>query len=189
MHRMSQLFPAVLLLVFMAGLWTGCPGSSSTTVALYTPYLTSHDGFIKYRIPAGWFDAAADSQSSGQTIWLLRDDYSATIAVSEVHIDADAREDLQMAGMMHLAQLTMALAAGGKPYVLQHPPEGVTIGGSRGVAYEIVIPAVNDVLRVIVVDTGVKLYMVTALVSGEATRGLRDEVFAAQDAFLSGLRW
>jgi hypothetical protein len=189
MYRMRQLFPAVLLLVLVAGFWTGCSSSSSATVALQLPSFTSRDGLVNYRIPVGWFNAIADSQSSGQTIWLLRNDYSATIAVSEVHVDYDAREDLQVAGIMHLAQLTMGLAAGGKPYVLQRQPEGVMIGGTPGCAYEIVIPQVNDVLRVIVVDTGVRVYMVTALVSGEAGHGLRDEVFAAQDAFLSGLTW
>jgi hypothetical protein len=119
----------------------------------------------------------------------LRNDYSATIGVSEVHADADAREDLQVAGIMHLAQLTMALAAGGKPYVLQRMPEDITISGTRGCAYEIVTPPTNDVLRVIVVDKKGRLYMVTAVVSGEANHGVRSEVFAVQDAFLNNLRW
>jgi len=189
MFTLRWLFPAVVLLMIASGLWTGCSTSPSIAVTLHPPYFTSRDRFLQYRLPAGWFDATADSQSSGQAIWLLRNDYTATIAVSEVHVDPDAREDLQNAGLTHLARLTMGLAAGGKAYVLEHPPEWMTVNNIRGCMYQISIPPANDILRIIVVEMGVRVYMVTALLSGEVKQGLREEIFAVQDAFLGGLRW
>lgn len=189
MHTPRWLRAAVPPVMLVATFCTGCSSSSTTSVILHPPYFTSRDGFLQYRLPAGWFDATADSQSTGQTIWLLRNDYSSTIAASEVHVDPDAREDLHVAGIMHLARLTMAMAAGGKPYILERPPESVMINGVQGCRYEMTTPSTNDVLRVIVVDTGTRIYMVTALLSGEAKHGLRDEVFPVQDAFLNSLRW
>lgn len=189
MHRPRWLFLAVLTLVPAASLWTGCSSLPSGTITLHQPYATSRDGVLQYRLPVGWYDATADSQSTGQTIWLLRSDYSSTIAVLELHVDADAREDLHVAGIEHLARLTMALAAGGKPYVLQRQAEDLSVNGAPGCRYELAMPPGDDVLRVIVFDTGMRVYMVTALVPGDAKRGLREEVFPVQDAFVSSLRW
>lgn len=184
---MRPLLSAVLIM--MAGLGTGCASTSYPTPVFHTPYFASRDSVFQYRLPAGWFDATADSQASGHAVWLLRNDYTASIAVTEVHLDPDAREDLRAGGIMHLATLSMALAAGGKPYVLQQSPEAIKINGRPSCIYQLMASPANDILRVVLMDAGERVYMTTALVSGETKRGVRSEVFAVEDAFLGSLRW
>jgi hypothetical protein len=177
-------------LCIAAGLCAGCSSSPSvTTLTLHSPYFSSRDGNLQYRLPAGWFDATADSQAAGQVIWLLRNDYAATIAVSEIHLDAGARDAIRSDGVMHLAQLSMALASGGASYAITQQPEELRVNGNLSCVYALTTTPANDRLRVVLLDTGERVYMVTALVPEETKRGGQSEVFIVQDAFVGSLRW
>src|SRR5512140_303928 len=179
---------SIILVCIVAGL-AGCAGSTPPSALLRSAYLTARDGLLQYRCPIGWFDATADSQAAGHLVWLLRNDYSATIAVQELHMGPGAWEEIRTGGIMHLADVTMALAAGGKPYLVERRPEPLSMNGWRGCTYELTTSSGGDILRVTLVDGGKSLYMVTALGSGDTQRGQRDALRSAQDAFLSSLRW
>ncbi len=179
--------PVIVVAVILGN--GGCAGSASPLVSLQPQYLTSRNGALQYRCPVGWFDATADTQAAGHVIWLLRNDYGATIAVSGLYLDAAAREEVRAGGMARLAELTMTLAAGGKPYVVERSPEALSMNGWRGCTYELATSPDGDLLRVALVDGGKSLYMVTALCTDDAQRGQREAMRGAQDAFLSSLRW
>jgi hypothetical protein len=187
MGRISTVLSSVLLACILVGL-AGCAGSAPSTL-LRSPYLTARNGVLQYRCPVGWFDATADSQVTNQLVWLLRNDYGATIAVSELHMGGGAWEEVRSGGIMRLADLTMTLAAGGKPYLVERVPEPLSMNGWRGCTYELTTSSGGDVLRVALVDGGKSLYMVTALCTGDAQRGQREAMRSVQDAFLSSLRW
>lgn len=174
---------ALLLAVFRVG----C--STTSIPAFHAPYFQSRDGGFSYRIPAGWYDASADSQSTGHAVWLLRNDYGATIAVNELHVDSAARGVLRDGGITQLATLSMTLAAAGKAYVLGQAPQTSHVNGRVSCVYQLVTTPASDVLRVVLVDTGRKVYMVTALVPAETKVTARDDVFSVQEAFLNSVRW
>ncbi len=179
-------------LLVLAGLWAGCSGvpSVSVSTSLLQPSANlSRDGSFRYRVPVGWVDATADSQAAGHVVWLLRNDYGATIAVSEVHLDADARATMKTEGILQLARMSMVLAAGGTSYTVNQEPEQTQINGRSACMFAITTSASNDRLRGILVESGGRVYMITALVPGETQRGVQNDVFTVQDAFAAGIRW
>jgi len=177
----------VLIALVLTGLCAGC--STVSSPSLSSTYIHSRDGGFQYRIPAGWYDASADSQSTGHAVWLLRDDYGATIAVNDMHLDPEAHEILREEGISGLATLSMTLAAAGNAYAVDRPPEVSRVNGKPSCAYQLVTSPGNDLLRVVLVDAGSKVYMVTALAPGGSHNGAREDVFAVEEAFLNTLRW
>ena len=172
------------LLLFLLLPGCGAPPAS----LLHAPYFPSRDGALRYRLPAGWFDATNDSQAVGNSIWLLREDYGATISVSEVHMDDDARRELNGGGLLGVARLSMGLAAGGKAVVVQKAPQLFTMNGNDYVSYEYLVPASGDEIRVVVLSANGRFFMVTALSTRDKRSGGND-VFAVEQEFVAMLRW
>ena len=183
MKPARPVYLALVLAVF-------CAGCSTASLPVLSPaYTPSRDGGFQYRVPAGWYDATADSQAVGHAVWLLRDDYGATIAVSDLHLDREAREFLKEGGMTRLAALSMTLAAAGNAYTIDRVPAISRINGKPSCEYQLVTSPGSDLLRVVLVDAGNRVYMVTALVPGGSRSAARDDVFAVEEAFLNTLRW
>ena len=173
-----------------AGFLAGCSSLSPVpSPTLHSPLLTSGDGAFQYRLPDGWFDATADTQAAGHVVWLLRNDYEATIAVSELHLDARARDAIRSAGVMGLAQLSMAFAAGQASYTVTQQPGELRVNGRPSCVYALVTAPAHDTVRVVLVDTGIHVYMVTALVVGATKGDDPQRIFGDQDAFVASLRW
>lgn len=167
----------------------GCgSGPRVATTNLHAGYFPSRDGALQYRLPVGWFDATADSQATAHAIWLMRNDYGASITVDEVRLDAAARKEIERGGLLQLAQLVMALTTGEHGAMLLEPPAVVNVNGRLFCRYEMVASATRDTLRVALFDTGGKAYVVTALLPEKAAR--RDPQFSiVHENFLSTLRW
>jgi hypothetical protein len=184
LSKKSSLLLALLLSVL---LWPGCGTPPPSPSRLSTSYGIARDGFLHYRLPAGWFDVTADSQAHGNAIWLLRSDYAATITVNEIRIDASARDEISRQGLAQLARLTMFLSTNNKGALLQRPPEDFVVRGHQCCSYELLMPANGDILRTILLDSGQKIYAVAAL----RTAGAKDEaeLRAVQMEFVEGLRW
>jgi hypothetical protein len=175
------LFLAIILLAAGCGAPPPPPPSFSTTFSI------ARDGYLHYRLPAGWFDVTADSQAHGNAIWLLRSDYAATMTVNEIRIDTIARREIQHQGLIPLARLTMFLSTKEKGALLQRPPEEFQVQGHRCCSYELLIPSTGDLLRTILLDSGEKIYAVSALGTGGTNKG--EDLAAVQMAFLEALRW
>ncbi len=183
----SQKLSLFLALLITALLWPGCGAPPPAPPRLSPSYNISRDGFLHYRIPIGWYDVTADSQSHGNAIWLLRNDYTATITVNEIRIDQSARSELAQQGLSTLARLTMFLSSKDKGALLQKPPEDFMLHDRRCCSYELVMPGNGDILRTVLYDVGGKVYAVAALRGGNAKDAA--ELGAVQMAFVEGLKW
>ncbi len=184
LSQRSLCFVAVLLLAL---LWSGCSAPPPSPAPLSSTYSIARDGYLHYRTPAGWFDVTADSQAHGNTVWLLRSDYAATITVNEIQVDAVAREEIIHQGMSQLARLTMFLSTKDKGALLHRAPEEFSVQGHPCCSYELELPATGDIMHVILIDAEHKVYAVAALKTGGA-KDLSD-VETVQRQFLEALRW
>jgi hypothetical protein len=176
-----------VLVVPLALALAGCTATRYTEEYPLLPSINlSHDGLLQYRVPRGWFAAAPDSGAPQNVIWLLQNNYRATLAVSAIVVDDEANPAVRNGGLERLAQLTMTLASGNSSAVVTREPEVFELAGRRFCAYETEVTATGDVLRVVLFTTPAKVYEVTALARpGEEP----EKVFAAQQGFLSSLRW
>jgi hypothetical protein len=180
------------LLVLLGWLISGCSSSRySTDYPLSSYSRTSTDGEFQYRVPQGWFAALDDPlvQQPSSTIWLLRNDYRATIAVSELKVDSVALSELRRYPITRVAQLTMALAVNGGSSILQRTPETFTISGREFCGYEVENPETGENMRIVVFAAGGKLYEATALLKGKEGSEDMYAMLAAQQSFLKSLRW
>ena len=175
--------------VLLALLLLGCStGTKLSSTLLHPSYSFSRDGGLQYRLPAGWFDASADSQAVGHAVLLIRNDYGATIAIDEVYLDASARGQLHQGGLVQIAQLMMSLSSWDHGSVLTDPPRAITLNGQDLCRYRMVATTSQDSLQVTLLDTGEKVYAVSVLLSGKGVG--RDGVFGVlQDSFVGSLRW
>ncbi len=183
----SLLQKSVLALILVVLLGNGCGAPPPAPPRLSTPYSIARAGYLRYRLPVGWFDVTADSQAHGNAVWLLRSDYAATITVNEIRVDATARSEVARAGLTTLARLTMFLSTQDKGALLQKPPEEFVVRGRPCCSYELLLPSSGDVLRTILFDAGEKFYAVAALRASGMSKGA--DVADVQMEFVEGLRW
>ena len=160
-----------------------CAMRPTTTDAVRREYIIARDGILQFSLPPGWFNASNDAHTPDETIWLVRNDYAATISVRIVNMDDDARRILHREGVLRLAELTMGLNA---QVVITRRPEMIRAEGKEYCAYEALVAPENDAIRVALIDTGTRVYEVRALAS---EKGSPAGVFTAQDEFLRRLRW
>jgi hypothetical protein len=186
---MRKLLLAVrfLSLVSIALLPSGCTTTSRVADNDFTrEYNVSRSSFFRYKVPVGWFDASSDTKSE---IWLLKNDYSASITVHEIKTDDDARRSINStAGLTRIAQLSMALRTSDPSFLLVAPPVADEINGHSVSSYDITSTATHDTLRVIVLRTNGRVYEIVALVDG-VRKGSAVQVFRLQRAFMEYLRW
>ncbi len=119
----------------------------------------------------------------------MRNDYRATIAVSELKVDSVALKELLRAPIHRVAQLTMALAVNGGSSILQVAPETFTLSGREFCGYEVENPGTGESMRIVVFAAGGKFYETTALLKGKENSEEMFAMFAAQQSFLKSLRW
>lgn len=185
-HRPSRELSVVMLLV---SLFSGCASTSRISPAvLNTPYCVSRDGGLQYRLPVGWFDASADSQAIGHAIWLMRADYGATIVVDEVSLDHGAREEIAGEKLLQLAQLLISLTAGDRGAVLIEAPALAPLNGTMTCRYALLASEGRDTLQVTLLDTGTRVYTLTALRSKQE-RGQGASLAVVMERFIAALRW
>ncbi len=182
----SSLLPFLLaLLLSSSGCGTVSPPAS---VVLHAPVFTSRDGILHYRLPAGWFDVTADSQATGKAVWLVRNDYAATLTVREMYVDSAAREELHRQGLTSIARMTARLEAGSKAGVVVHQPESLKMNGTPACVYDIADGA-GDTMRTILFDTGDRLYAVALLLNAGTGAPTAEEAYGVQKSFAEALRW
>jgi hypothetical protein len=181
----------VAAFVFLTCLiYSGCSGTSRVVESpLYPSYNISREGLLRYKVPVGWFDATHDSQSVATEIWLVKNDYAATITVGRITVDAETRRAIDREGLARLAHLTMTLAGETSSATLLQPPTMSTVNGRDVYSYVVVSPSSNDTTRVVLIDTGENVFEVIGLVPGNQRRVSSSEVFSAQESFLKSLRW
>lgn len=152
-------------------------------------YLTSRNGQLRYKLPAGWLNVTNDSVSSNHTIWLVRNDFAATLSVREMVIDAGTRREANRAGLSRIAELTLALVSGEGGVTVVIPPAESSAHGRKASMYEYISDGSGDRVHVILVDTGTKVYEVRMLMTKELSDGSFSENIALQEMFVRNLAW
>jgi hypothetical protein len=186
---MTRHFFLVPCTVLAMALLSGCATTSRMPAdILQSSYTVSRDGHLQYRVPVGWFDATADSQAVGHSIWLMRSDYGATIAVDEVSLDAAARTAVRAGGLLELASLVVSLSTGDRGAVLIAPPVETRLDSRTVCQYTMMVSETRDTLRVTLLDTGTRTYAVTALRS-EKKGGQEVPLPLVAERFVGALRW
>ena len=181
------LLPCISL--FVVFLWSGCAAPGPAVTAGAASPLTSRDGALLYRCPAGWFDVTSDTLAADCAVWLVRGDYAGTLTVRQVHMQAVASGDLGGEGLLQVARLTAALETSSKPAVLARGPERVDVNGRGAVSYDVEYSGSGDRTRTVLLVSGGRVYAVTALVNGTAPQEAGREIFASLQSFCAALRY
>lgn len=167
----------------------GCASPPYSTESLPTvPLVTSRDGRLRYAVPTGWFDATANAKAPRSAIWIVRNDYCASIAVNAMEVDAVTHGEINRDGLFRIAQLSMQLNTNVRSAVVLQAPKVNRSSGRDYCVYEIEEPATRDRMRIVLFYTGEGVYEVTALQTG-GDRPTSQEVFSVQDRFLARLQW
>lgn len=180
---------SALLLLTLAS-WAGCSSSPESSRATSERAIhRSRDGRLQYVTPAGWFDATADSQAAGHAVWIIRNDYGATLTIDEVRLDAAARAAMSGGGLEPLAQLLMTLPSGERPVRSLGSPETFELEGTLYCGYEVEVYETRDMLRVVLFRAGERVYASTLVVPAAARENGSDQLLAGQTAFLGSVTW
>lgn len=152
-------------------------------------FFSSRDGRLRYRTPDGWLDATREASLSNNLVWLVRNDYAATLSVREVVLDAETRHEVNRAGLGRVAELTLALVSGQEGLTVVTQPWLSTLYGTKVCVYEYLKGHPNDLNRVVLVDTGSRVYDVTLLMTSGVGEKYIPEGVALQDAFVRNVLW
>ncbi|HMD14915.1 MAG TPA: hypothetical protein VKI62_09835, partial [Bacteroidota bacterium] len=92
---------AVMVLLILAS----CAGSIPYTshYPLSSDFFHSHDGMLTGKVPQGWFESTDDSIVSSLTVWLIREDFSATLLIKELSLDQRTEQQVRQSGLKLLA--------------------------------------------------------------------------------------
>lgn len=187
--KCSARFLACVALVLLL-LPPGCSSPPhSSDVSFTAPVLVSKDGKLRYRVPRGWFDATAHPKAPPSGIWVVRNDFAASLTISRVEIDVLTQRELSDGGLLRVGELTMELATSSRLARVVEAPVIVHAGDREYCLYEIEEAATHDVLRVVLFASGEGVYEVKALASGGMSADERRNVSAVQRGFLQQLRW
>jgi hypothetical protein len=152
-------------------------------------FFSSRDGNLRFRAPVGWLNATNDAPLSTNLVWLVRNDYAATLGVREVVIDAETRREVNQTGLGRVAELTLALASGEKGLTVVMQPVVSALRGVNVCTYEYASGHPTDLIRVVLVDTGSKVYEVSMLMTNKVDKNNIPEMVSLQEAFVQYVLW
>ncbi len=112
---------AAVLLAFLCG---ACAASLPYAVDYPMTLETFHsrDGVLTARVPQGWFSTTSDTLAPSLVAWLIRDDFSATLAVRELKLDRLAARQVEREGLKLLALVSSGMhgeTSSGPPQALR----------------------------------------------------------------------
>ncbi len=143
----------------------------------------SRDSSISGRVPAGWFSSTEDSIAPALAAWLIREDYTATLALRELRLDRLAEDRVRHEGLRLLAGLNASLE---RQTTSMRDIVEYKMGGTAYCGYE--FEAGESPGRVVVFAAKNRYYACTAKrVKGPWTKGDVIGLFRAQQSVLSSL--
>jgi len=152
-------------------------------------YFSSRNEQLRYRLPIDWLNATNDAPSSNSLIWLVRRDFTASLAVREVTIDAETRQEVNRTGLKCVAALTVALASGEMGVNVVKQPRLSSLQGIRVCMYEYLAGHPTNRIHIVLVDTGKRVYEVSALMTSNVSEETITEVISLQEAFVQNILW
>ena len=188
-----------------AVLLTACSGSEKAVVVeetvwpkyryvasaeLTQDYISSKDGSVRVLRPDGWQKTSDPKNAPSILLWLVREDYSASLSFTPLQMDPALYQTLKKEGIAAVAKVSLSLKernAEDSVTVVQ-PVELFKVGDRVSAAYEYRVGEAQPVIRVVVFDTGSRfmectLYPATVSVTPAENRRL----FEVQQTVLASL--
>lgn len=148
-------------------------------------YSITRDGTLQYRSPDGWLDASGDSSNGGHILWLVRNDYAATIGMLEVFLDEATKTEALKQGVRGIARFLESLSVRGNG-VINRQLESFRVNDMTGHFFDYTKTDSSDTVRVLIFEIGGRVYEMRVLVvSGRAPA---DGVFPVALSLLGSLR-
>jgi hypothetical protein len=148
------------------------------------------DGRLRVLRPDGWMRTADPKNAPSILLWLVREDYSASISFAPINMDPSLYETLRKEGIDAVAKVSLRLKdrhAEDSITVVQ-PIELFKVGGRVCAAYEYRIASAAPVIRVVVFDTGSRfLECVLFPASVEVTPAENRRLFEVQQTVLASI--
>lgn len=193
-----------LLLLAAAILLSACAGapeveeaSPSATPYRYAAlaemsreYVTAADGSVTVLRPEGWLKTSDPVEAPSLLLWLVNDDYSASLSFVHIRMDPALYETLKKDGLEAVAKVSLGLKQRGADdavHIVQQV-EQFRIGGRLCAAYEYRTGTTEALIRVVVFDTGTR-YMECTLfpASNTITPAANRKLFELQQSVLASL--
>lgn len=147
---------------------------------------------VQIKVPKGWFATTDESNAPNLLVWLVREDYGATMAISEIKADASTRRRLERRGLEALAGISFALKSErvkGKVEMVVKPKE-FKVDGRKFCSYEYSTDGRKTVIRVVVFDTGRHFYDFAVVpAEKEGVKSDSKRLFIIQQSVLNSMQW
>jgi len=147
---------------------------------------------VQIKVPKGWFATTDESNAPNLLVWLVREDYGATMAISEIKADAGTRKQLERRGLEALAEVSFALKserAKGKAEMVAKPRE-FKIDDRKFCSYEYSTDKRKTIVRVVVFNTGKHFYDFAVVPSEkEIAKVDPKSLFIIQQSVVNSMQW
>lgn len=197
----------LFLLLLLSTILAACSGGEETSTArdeeamprkyrygagaaLSADVVSTPDGTLRVRRPEGWVRTSDPKNAPSILLWLVREDYSASISFAQIRMDPALYQTLTRDNITAVAKVSLSLkerSAEDSVTVVQ-PVERFRVGGRICAAYEYRLAAASPVIRVVVFDTGSRfmecaMYPATGTVTPEENR----QLFEVQQSVLASM--
>ncbi len=191
-----------LLAVFI---FAGCGGGGETvkveepefpkyryvaSAELTKDYVAAKDNSIRVLRPDGWKKTSDPKNAPGIVLWMVREDYSASLSFTPMKMDPALYQTLKNEGLEAVAKVSLSLKEriADDSVTVTQPVELFKVGGRICAGYEYRVGATDPVIRVVVFDAGSRfmecaLYPATVSVTPAENRRL----FEVQQTVLASL--
>jgi hypothetical protein len=148
-------------------------------------YASSKSGNIKVKIPKGWF-AAEDNEYNSTDLWLIKNDYSATLNLIPLIIDERSFDPQIENKLLSATQFSIAFnrAKNEKNFNLSGEIEQIKINGKDFVSYKYLNNS-GKLIRVVVFKYHDKYYEFTAIPAKSQSDSSLEDLYYTQDLILS----
>ena len=176
------LFPLLLILASCSG---GFSSIYNFDYPLTEKTAKSNSTLLEIKIPKGWF-VAEDNEHNSTDLWLVRDDYSATIKFVMISVNDDDSRNVLATQLERIADLNKLLIKTklGKEFKGFSEEDVMENGTQRFLAYQY-SDQKNQLVRTVIFKRGIKYFEATAYVLNSANYM---EVFKAQNSVLASLK-
>jgi hypothetical protein len=193
------------LVLCTAMLFAACGGTEKTVVVeepawpkyryvasaeLTQDYISSKDGTLRVLRPDGWQKTSDPKNAPSILLWLVREDYSASLSFTPLQMDPALYQTLKKEGIAAVTKVSLSLKERNAEdsVTIVQPVELFKVGDRISAAYEYRVGEAQPVIRVVVFDTGSRfmectLYPATVAVTPAENRRL----FEVQQTVLASL--
>jgi hypothetical protein len=153
-------------------------------------YISSKDGTLRVLRPDGWQKTSDPKNAPSILLWLVREDYSASLSFTPLQMDPALYQTLKKEGIAAVTKVSLSLKERNAEdsVTIVQPVELFKVGDRISAAYEYRVGEAQPVIRVVVFDTGSRfmectLYPATVAVTPAENRRL----FEVQQTVLASL--